>query len=266
MTETITLTAQLTAESCIKASRAFAALAASLADVAPATQEAVQPVATLQKHIEEDGDDIAFPEKTVAPAPPAETVAEAAPTPPAAEQETGASELFDFQDGEPDWASLKRADYPVMSNGVEVDFERLPWDARIHSAGANRTVKKTGIWKLKKNIETNSPGLVDQVKAELKAAMESGAVAKEAAAPAAVTTVTSPATPAAPTPPAASGPDFTGYIAKLNEQKKLEAPDALNTEIAKSFEAWGITSLADLLGRTDAHDVAEQWFQQWVAV
>ena len=67
---------------------------------------------------------------------------------------------------------------PSVNTGVDLDAEGLPWDGRIHGA-AKKKLAKEGTWKLIKGVETKSPGIVEQVKAELRAAM----AATEAAAP-----------------------------------------------------------------------------------
>ncbi len=53
-------------------------------------------------------------------------------------------------------------------NGVELDADNIPWDERIH-APSKKTLVKTGQWKKKRNVD---PVLVEQVEAELRAAMD----------------------------------------------------------------------------------------------
>ena len=84
-----------------------------------------------------------------------------------------------------------------------VDTEGLPWDARIHSSSRN-VVKATGAWKLIRGVDA---ALVEQVKAELRAAVAPVAVAVVPATPApSVEETTPPSTvvhdPSVVTPPA----------------------------------------------------------------
>ena len=55
----------------------------------------------------------------------------------------------------------------IHASGVQVDAEGLPWDSRIHATTKNKTQK--GVWKARKGL--NDEGLVNRVKAELKALM-----------------------------------------------------------------------------------------------
>lgn len=63
------------------------------------------------------------------------------------------------------------ADIPLPPAGVEVDSEGLPWDSRIH-AKSKAKLKKDNTWKLARGVEK---GLVDKVKNELRAAMNTPA-------------------------------------------------------------------------------------------
>ena len=55
----------------------------------------------------------------------------------------------------------------ARQQGVELDADGLPWDARIHSSSKGK-LAKTGTWKLARNLD---PALAARVTAELKAAM-----------------------------------------------------------------------------------------------
>lgn len=55
-----------------------------------------------------------------------------------------------------------------IAEGVELDGEGLPWDARIHSSSKAKLAKKPHSWKVKRGTD---PELVESVKAELRAAM-----------------------------------------------------------------------------------------------
>jgi len=58
----------------------------------------------------------------------------------------------------------------VAPEGVELDADGLPWDVRIHGA-AKKKLAKEKTWKKIKNLETNKPGLIAEVEAELREAM-----------------------------------------------------------------------------------------------
>lgn len=67
------------------------------------------------------------------------------------------------------------------ANGVQVDKEGIPWDARIHSGGENR-MNADGTWRKRKGL--NDAAYVAKVKAELLAAMAvPGAPAQTAVVP-----------------------------------------------------------------------------------
>lgn len=113
---------------------------------APAAQ--VQPVIPPPPHIPSfppiaeaiDGKGNAAPDVPSVPEPPAAPDAPSAPEMP---------------------ATLVQATPPVSS----YDSSGVPFDGRIHQSLANK--KADGTWKIKKGIETKSPGLVEQVMKEL---------------------------------------------------------------------------------------------------
>ena len=92
----------------------------------------------------------------------------------------------------------------VAPEGVDVDSEGLPWDARIHAA-SKKTLARGGTWKLKRGIDD---ALVESVKTELRATMaaapavkidyeaESNEIEKQAAAESTI----APPPPLAPAP------------------------------------------------------------------
>jgi len=91
---------------------------------------------------------------------------------------------------------------PTGTNGVELDAEGLPWDARIHAS--TKTKKADGCWKAKRGV---SAELVQQVTAELRQLMALPAPAPATEAPAPATEAPTPATEApAPTPVAPPAP------------------------------------------------------------
>lgn len=100
---------------------------------------------------------------------------------------------------------------PPADTGVELDGLGLPWDERINTDTRTK-LKSDDSWKLKRNVD---PELVEQVRAELKAAMGHGMTTDEAAtleAPAATEeTVVSPVPPAE-TAEVTTFPELVKYI------------------------------------------------------
>lgn len=84
------------------------------------------------------------------------------------------------------------------ANGVELDAEGLPWDARIHASTRTKTQKK--VWTARKGI--NDEGLVARVKAELRAVLGNVPASFATGATAAATSI--PTAPLPPAPPSAS--------------------------------------------------------------
>jgi hypothetical protein len=92
---------------------------------------------------------------------------------------------------------------------VELDSAGIPWDARIHQDSKGRNDKGKGTWKVKKGLETKSPGLLEQVMAELTANKLNGVTGALAAAAAVAPPVTLPPGPLSMPQPAvgpAGGP------------------------------------------------------------
>lgn len=81
----------------------------------------------------------------------------------------------------------------ITPPGVDLDSTGLPWDGRIHGS-AKKKLAKDQTWKKVRNVD---PALVEQVEAELRAAM---------AAPAPIATIETTAPPAPPETPAATTP------------------------------------------------------------
>lgn len=98
--------------------------------------------------------------ETVVPPPPATTeTATAPPPPPAATEETDKAQSV-FSDRV----------IPIGATCIDLDEDGLPWDVRIHGSGRTKLAsgKTKGCWKRKRGV---SDELVDQVEAELRAAM-----------------------------------------------------------------------------------------------
>lgn len=92
-----------------------------------------------------------------------------------------------------------------IESTVKLDKAGLPWDARIHSAGAEeKRIKADGNWRLKRNVD---PALVATVEAELRGAAPATtevpivASVVEDNAPPPPTTDAPPPAPAAPAAP-----------------------------------------------------------------
>jgi hypothetical protein len=92
--------------------------------------------------------------------------------------------------------------------GVELDVNGLPWDARIHALGEGGThpKNKDGSWRAKRGL--NDPGFVRRVEDELRAALTGAPVAPPSppvppAAPAVPPVVPPTAPPVVPSPPVA---------------------------------------------------------------
>ena len=118
-----------------------------------------------------DGQRIHCVSNEPAPAAPApEPAASAAPAPEPAASVAPAPEPAASVAPAPEPAPAAPAPEPAPAAAVnaELDTEHMPWDVRINNKG--RTTKVDGSWKLIRSIETNSPGLVEQVQAELRAA------------------------------------------------------------------------------------------------
>lgn len=122
------------------------------------------------------------------------------------------------------------------TGGPELDAEGLPWDSRIHAS--TRTRNKDETWRLLRGVDQ---GLVDQVKAELKAAMS---------AP-----VPEPAAPASPPPPPDVPSDdqppvsFAGFVQAIT--KKQAAGLLTVQEINEVCVKHGLAQMPLLVNRLD---------------
>ena len=118
----------------------------------------------------------------VAPSIKGESKIEKPPTPPATNATLAGAENMGDEE---------KQDAPPPP-GVDLDSAGLPWDGRIHSAGKTKLVNG-GTWKKIRKVDQ---ALVDQVEAELRAAMA-------AATPETPAATTTPPTPPADIPPLA---------------------------------------------------------------
>jgi hypothetical protein len=122
------------------------------------------------------------------------------------------------------------------TDGPELDAEGLPWDSRIHAS--TRTRNKDETWRLLRGVDQ---GLVDQVKAELKAAMSAPVPASPPAAPA----ETPPAAPSDDQPPVS----FAGFVQAIT--KKQAAGLLTVQEINEVCVKHGLAQMPLLVNRLD---------------
>lgn len=168
-----------------------------------------------------------LPNVAQVPAPPLTTPAGTPPAPPNGAQTAGV---------------------PTQANGVDVDKNGLPWDARIHAGTKGKN--KDGSWTAKRNIDAS---IVPGVEAELRALM---AIPSPAAAvtppppPPAAAVVTPPPPPAAaPAAPGAaiSFPDLLQKVARLVEVEKV----LTQADIVAALAVIGVPSLPVAAARPD---------------
>ncbi len=151
------------------------------------------------------------------------------------------------EDLEPAQEPEDKEEIPAAPEGVDVDSEGLPWDARIHSSGKTK-LKGKGTWKLIRGID---PELVESVKAELKKAM--AVPVPEAEAPAASEDKPMPpqATQAAtekPIPPASQG----GEIGTLPELMSAITANKISVEtVLEACKKYDLESVGLLGARVD---------------
>jgi len=191
-------------------------------------------------------------EKPVAPAPVASNSEESIYTSPGSIEEQQAAIAA---------ANLKKQQ--ETPPGVDTDSTGLPHDARIHSSSKTKLVRDE-TWKKKRGID---PALVEQVEAELRAAMAAPAATettaaaafaeteKPAPAPAAKTETPAPA-PAAktetPAPaPAATIEPVTFPILMSKVTNAMAAGTLTEPQILQAVNAKGLASLPLLSARPD---------------
>lgn len=134
---------------------------------------------------------------------------------------------------------------PVANNGVEVDAEGLPWDARIHGSSKLK-LKKEQTWKLKRGVDD---ALVEQVKNELRQAMAVPSAATHGTSSNATTVAPSPEPTIAPTP-ANEPPPPAPVTAPVQQQ-----PAPTQTPPPPAPATGGITTLPELMGRITSSGV-----------
>lgn len=141
---------------------------------------------------------------------------------------------------------IPRVDKPDPKS---LDADGVPWDGRIHGKSQTR-LTRGDTWTLIRGIEKKSPGLVEQVKAELLAtqtAVTGQPVIADAATPAAQAFGTQePATVATVTPITL---DFAGLMSKITP--RLAADPNYNHTIQAVLAELNVTGLPALLQQTD---------------
>jgi len=164
-----------------------------------------------------------------------------------------------------------------IGDAAELDAEGIKWDARIHTGSKSRLVK-SDTWKLIRGIEKKSPGLVEQVKAEQKAAPATHVV--DASAPTGVAAVADNVAPAADpvaeafaapaadpvvTPAAIeAAPDFAGLMLKIKPRLASDGnyKDVLQVVLGEV----GLEGLSDLLSSPDMLPIVDKRLDDlWVA-
>lgn len=125
----------------------------------------------------------------------------------------------------------------TATGGPELDSDGLPWDSRIHSETKNQN--KDGTWRVKRNTD---PALVEQVKAELRAALSAPVPpAPPAEAPPAVP----PAPPSDDLPPVS----FAGFVQAVT--KKQAAGLLTVQEVNEVCAKHGLAQMPLLVNRLD---------------
>lgn len=144
------------------------------------------------------------------------------------------------------------------ANGVEVDKDGLPWDARIHTE--SKAKNADGRWRSKRNLDA---ALKAQVEAELSQVMSAAPVTTPAQPVAPVTTPTAaivpvppsvPVPPVAPVPPAGEVPQdarqqFVGLVGRASAA--IQAGKVTQAEVMRICAAAGVPALPLLANRLD---------------
>jgi len=139
------------------------------------------------------------------------------------------------------------------ANGVELDKDGLPYDARIHSGGKSKNAD--GRWKKRKQVD---PAVVAQVEAELRQVL--GAPGPNVVAPAAIPGSISPPIMNAPSPGAVSAPApiastanptdiYMGLVGRASAA--MSAGKLTEPEVTQICQLNGVPGLPMLLVRPD---------------
>ena len=138
---------------------------------------------------------------------------------------------------------------PILTTGVEVDKQGVPWDARIHSSSKKLSTK--GIWAKRRNL---AEGVYETITAELLSGQpqpEPAPVSQDRPVPVAPAVPNAPtatpaapvATPAASTPAVPQAPEVPSVPeapAPLPDDNQLG--DANDSALSGILSAWGAKS------------------------
>jgi hypothetical protein len=118
----------------------------------------------------------------------------------------------------------------------------IPWDARIHASSKAKLAKKPNGWKMKRGV---SDELVDQVEAELIAAMKASPANPAESTPAPPAIEPTPAAPAQPAAPTGAVTTFPALMSAITSNKI--DPATVTAAVNKA----GLQSLPLLAARPD---------------
>ena len=150
-------------------------------------------------------------------------------------------------------SALSRAGDDIR-NGVTLDKNGLPWDARIHAS--SKAINADGTWRAKKMVE---PSVVAAVTAELRATMGAPAAAVHATGHVDHSPETRVPLPAAPAAPAA--PAVNPLQAFLKEATGLiNTKRATSADMMAAANSVGLPSVGALTQRPDLIDAVRAAF------
>lgn len=186
--------------------------------------------------------------------PPAATAEAPAPAQNATVPEAPSDSPNEPAEPAPAAASPGTASEATAPHGVELDSDGLPWDSRIH-AGSKGKLAKTKQWKKKRGVD---PELVEEVEAELRAAMSASPAnpveAKPTPAPAPAPAASekpapapAPASGPAPAPAAATGA-ITSFPALM---QRITAAGIAQADVTAAVNKQGLQALPLLAARPD---------------
>lgn len=180
------------------------------------------------------------PEVFADPKPTPETATTATGTDSAQPAETTASAATTAETPEPAQNATAPAGVdlaPSVNTGT-----LIPWDARIHAGSKAKLAKKPHGWKMKRGV---SDELVDQVEAELIAAMKASPANPVESTPAPPASEPTPAAPAQPAAPTGAVTTFPALMSAITSNKIDQAT------VTAAVNKAGLQSLPLLAARPD---------------
>lgn len=180
------------------------------------------------------------PEVFADPKPTPETATTAAGTDSAQPAETTANAATTAETPEPAQNATAPAGVdlaPSVNTGT-----LIPWDARIHAGSKAKLAKKPHGWKMKRGV---SDELVDQVEAELIAAMKASPANPVESTPAPPASEPTPAAPAQPAAPTGAVTTFPALMSAITSNKIDQAM------VTAAVNKAGLQSLPLLAARPD---------------